>query len=127
MPSDIVKRREVINFARKFDLFSEQWQPKVVAELNDYQFKIVRITGDFVWHDHPETDEAFIVLDGELRIDFRDRSVVLGPGEMFVVPKGTEHKPFAAKEVKMLLIEPRGTLNTGHEGGERTAENDVGI
>ena len=127
MPSDITKRREVINFARKFDLFSEQWQPKVVAELNDYQFKVVRITGDFVWHDHPETDEAFIVLDGELRIDFRDRSVVLGPGEMVVVPKGTEHKPFAEKEVKMLLIEPRGTLNTGHEGGERTAENDVWI
>jgi len=118
---------EVINFARKFDLFSEQWQPKVVAELNDYQFKIARIEGDFVWHDHPETDEAFIVLEGELRIDFRDRSVVLGPGEMFVVPKGTEHKPFAAKEVRMLLIEPRGTLNTGHEGGERTADNDVWI
>jgi mannose-6-phosphate isomerase-like protein (cupin superfamily) len=127
MPSNITTRREVINFARKFDLFSEQWQPKVVAELNDYQFKVVRITGDFVWHDHPETDEAFIVLDGELRIDFRDRSAVLRPGEMFVVPKGTEHKPFAEKEVKMLLIEPRGTLNTGHEGGERTAENDVWI
>jgi mannose-6-phosphate isomerase-like protein (cupin superfamily) len=127
MPSDITKRREVINFARKFDLFSEQWQPKVVAELNDYQFKVVRLEGDFVWHEHPETDEAFIVLDGELRIDFRDRSVVLGPGEMVVVPKGTEHKPFAENEVKMLLIEPRGTLNTGHEGGERTAENDVWI
>jgi mannose-6-phosphate isomerase-like protein (cupin superfamily) len=127
MLSDIAKRRKVINFARKFDLFSEQWQPKVVAELNDYQFKVVRITGDFVWHDHPETDEAFIVLDGKLRIDFRDRSVVLGPGEMFVVPKGTEHKPFAENEVKMLLIEPRGTLNTGLEGGERTAENDVWI
>jgi mannose-6-phosphate isomerase-like protein (cupin superfamily) len=127
MSSAAVKPNEVINFARKFDLFSEQWQPKVVAALNDYQFKIVKIEGDFVWHDHPETDEAFIVLDGELRIDFRDRSVVLGPGEMFVVPKGTEHKPFAEKEVKMLLIEPRGTLNTGHEGGERTAENDVWI
>jgi mannose-6-phosphate isomerase-like protein (cupin superfamily) len=127
MPSDAGKRHEVINFARKFDLLSEQWTPRVVAELNDYQFKVVRITGDFVWHDHPETDEAFIVLDGELRIDFRDRSVVLRPGEMFVVPKGTEHKPFAENEVKMLLIEPRGTLNTGHEGGERTAENDVWI
>jgi len=127
MPSDIAKRREVINFASKFALLSEQWQPRVVAELNDYQFKVVRLEGDFVWHDHPETDEAFIVLDGELRIDFRDRSVVLGPGEMFVVPKGTEHKPFAEKEVRMLLIEPRGTLNTGHEGGERTAENDVWI
>ena len=127
MPSAIANRRDVINFAHKLSLFSEQWQPKVIAELNDYQFKIVRITGDFVWHDHPETDEAFIVLDGELRIDLRDRSVVLGPGEMFVVPKGTEHKPFARKEVKMLLIEPRGTLNTGHEGGERTAENDIWI
>ena len=127
MPSDAVKRHEVINFAKKFDLLSEQWTPRVIAELNDYQFKVVRLEGDFVWHDHPETDEAFIVLDGELRIDFRDRSVVLGPGEMVVVPKGTEHKPFAEKEVKMLLIEPRGTLNTGHEGGERTAENDVWI
>jgi len=127
MPSDAVKRHEVINFAKKFDLLSEQWTPRVIAELNDYQFKVVRLEGDFVWHDHPETDEAFIVLDGELRIDFRDRFVVLGPGEMFVVPKGTEHKPFAENEVKMLLIEPRGTLNTGHEGGERTAENDVWI
>jgi mannose-6-phosphate isomerase-like protein (cupin superfamily) len=127
MPSDAVKRHEVINFAKKFDLLSEQWTPRVIAELNDYQFKVVRLEGDFVWHDHPETDEAFIVLDGELRIDFRDRSVVLGLGEMFVVPKGTEHKPFAEKEVKMLLIEPRGTLNTGHEGGERTAENDVWV
>jgi mannose-6-phosphate isomerase-like protein (cupin superfamily) len=127
MPSESVKRHEVINFAKKFDLLAEQWAPRVVAELNDYQFKVVRIEGDFVWHDHPETDEAFIVIDGELRIDLRDRSVVLGPGEMFVVPKGTEHKPFARSEVKMLLIEPRGTLNTGHAGGERTAENDVWI
>ncbi|MBL6651807.1 MAG: cupin domain-containing protein [Reyranella sp.] len=127
MPSQTAKRPEAINFARKFDLFSEQWQPKVVAELNDYQFKIVRIEGDFLWHDHPETDEAFLVLDGELRIDFRDRSITLGPGEMVVVPKGVEHKPFAAKEVRMLLIEPRGTLNTGREGGERTAQNDVWI
>ena len=89
MPADAVKRREVVNLARKFDLLSEQWTPRVIAELNDYQFKVVRIEGDFIWHDHPETDEAFIVLDGELRIDFRDRSVVLGPGEMFVVPKGS--------------------------------------
>jgi mannose-6-phosphate isomerase-like protein (cupin superfamily) len=127
MASDSVRRDEVINLNRKFDLLSEKWSPRVVAELNDYQFKVVRIEGDFIWHDHSETDEAFIVLDGELRIDFRDRSVVLGPGEMFVVPKGTEHKPYAEKEVKMLLIEPRGTLNTGRAGGERTAENDVWI
>ena len=121
------KPYRAINFAEKLGLFSDQWQPRVVAELNDYQFKIVRIEGDFVWHDHPETDEAFIVLDGRLRIDFRDGAVRLGPGEMFVVPKGVEHKPCAETEVKMLLIEPRGTLNTGHEGGERTARNDVWI
>jgi mannose-6-phosphate isomerase-like protein (cupin superfamily) len=127
MPSHSVKRDEVINFNKKLGLLSEQWSPRVVAELNDYQFKVVRIEGDFIWHDHPETDEAFIVIEGKLRIDFRDRFVVLGPGEMFVVPKGTEHKPYAEKEVKMLLIEPRGTLNTGREGGERTADNDVWI
>ncbi|MCA1366728.1 cupin domain-containing protein [Bradyrhizobium sp. BRP14] len=116
-----------INFAQKLAQFSDQWQPRVIAELNDYQFKIVRIEGDFIWHDHPETDEAFIVLEGSLRIDFRDGSVTLGPGEMYVVPKGVEHKPYAAGEVKMLLIEPRGTLNTGHAGGERTARNDIWI
>ncbi|HEV7304698.1 cupin domain-containing protein [Ensifer sp.] len=116
--------RKPINFAEKLTLFSDQWQPRVIAELNDYQFKIVRIEGDFIWHDHQDTDEAFIVLEGTLRIDFRDGAVTLGPGEMYVVPKGVEHKPYAEREVKMLLIEPRGTLNTGHEGGTRTAEND---
>jgi mannose-6-phosphate isomerase-like protein (cupin superfamily) len=116
-----------INFAEKLSLFSEQWQPKVIAELNDMQFKIVRIEGDFLWHDHPDTDEAFIVLDGELRIDFRDGWITVRPGEMAVVPKGVEHKPFAENEVRMLLIEPRGTLNTGQAGGERTAQNDVWI
>jgi len=108
-------------------MFAEQWTPKVVAEMNDYQFKIVKIEGDFVWHDHEDTDETFIVLDGDLRIDFRDGSVNVGRGEMFVVPKGIEHKPFAEKEVRLLLIEPRGVLNTGDQGGDRTAENDVWI
>ncbi len=116
-----------INFEEKFSLFKEQWEPKVVAEMNDYQFKIVRLEGDFVWHDHQDTDETFIVLEGNLRIDFRDGAVTIGPGEMFVVSKGVEHKPFADKEVKLMLIEPRGVLNTGHEGGERTATNDVWI
>ena len=118
------KTHKPINFAEKLSLFSDQWQPRVIVELNDYQFKIVRIEGDFIWHDHKDTDEAFIVLEGMLRIDFRDGSVTLGAGEMYVVPKGVEHKPYAEREVKMLLIEPRGTLNTGHEGGERAAEND---
>lgn len=116
-----------INFAQKLALFREQWQPKVIAELNDYQFKVVRLEGDFIWHEHRDTDEAFIVLEGELRIDFRDGAVKLRSGEMYVVPKGVEHKPFAAREVKLLLIEPRGVLNTGEQGGERTAQNDVWV
>jgi mannose-6-phosphate isomerase-like protein (cupin superfamily) len=116
-----------ISLAAKFARFTEQWQPKVIAELNDLQFKIARIQGDFIWHSHPETDEAFIVIDGTLRIDFRDGAVTVGPGEMVVVPKGVEHKPSAEHEVRMMLIEPRGTVNTGHEGGDRTAQNDVWI
>src|SRR3984885_3962265 len=113
-----------INFRDNLGLVPEQCQPKVVAEMNDYQFKIVKLQGDFVWHDHQDTDETFIVLEGTLRIDFRDGAVHIAAGEMFVVPKGVEHKPYAEAEVKLLLIEPRGVLNTGHEGGERTAEND---
>jgi mannose-6-phosphate isomerase-like protein (cupin superfamily) len=116
-----------ISFAQKFGLFDEQWKPKVVAEMNEYQFKVVKLKGDFVWHDHKDTDETFIVIDGDLRIDFRDGAVHVSSGEMFVVPKGVEHKPYAENEVKLLLIEPRGVVNTGHEGGERTAENDVWI
>ena len=116
-----------INLKQKLGLFSEQWQPKVVAEMNDYQFKVVKLQGDFIWHDHKDTDETFIVVEGKLRIDFRDGCVHICAGEMFVVPKGVEHKPCAEQEVKLLLIEPRGVLNTGHEGGERTALNDVWI
>lgn len=118
---------KALNFKEKFSLFDERWSPKVIAEMNDYQFKIVKIEGDFVWHDHTETDETFIVLAGNLRIDFRDGAVNVREGEMYVVPKGVEHKPFADGEVKLLLIEPRGTLNTGGEAGGRTAENDVWI
>jgi len=116
-----------INFDHKFNLFTEQWQPKVIAEMNDYQFKIVKLHGDFIWHNHKDTDETFIVMDGVLRIDFRDGSVQVSAGEMFVVPKGVEHKPYAEHEVKLLLIEPRGVLNTGQEGSERTAPNNVWI
>jgi mannose-6-phosphate isomerase-like protein (cupin superfamily) len=117
-----------INFAQKFSLFTERWQPKVIAELNDYQFKISRLQGDFVWHNHPNTDEAFLVIDGTLRIDFRDGSVTLNPGEMFVVPKGVEHKPFAEREVKLLIIEPHGVRNTGEtKTSPLTAPNDVWV
>ena len=117
-----------INFANKFSLFSEQWSQKVIAEMNDYQFKIARLQGDSIWHAHAATDETFIVLEGQLRIDFRDGHVLVSQGEMVVVPKGVEHKPSAEAEVKLLLIEPRGVLNTGEEEiSERTAANDVWI
>lgn len=116
-----------INLEQKFGLLDERWQPRVIAEMNDYQIKVVRLQGDFIWHDHPETDETFIVIEGDLRIDFRDGAVRVSTGEMFVVPRGVQHKPFAEHQVKVLLIEPRGILNTGHEGGERTARNDVWI
>jgi len=116
-----------ISIGQKIKLLQDQWSPRVIAEMNDYQFKVVKLEGDFVWHDHPETDETFLVINGELRIDFRDGSVTVGPGELYIVPKGVEHKPYAAKEVKLMLIEPRGVLNTGHAGGERTAQNDLWI
>jgi len=118
---------EAINLERKFGLFNEQWQPKVIAEMNDYQFKLSKLEGEFIWHNHPETDETFLVIEGHLRIDFRDGAVHLGRGEMFVVPKGVEHRPFADREVKLMIIEPRGVVNTGHEGGELTAKTDVWI
>jgi mannose-6-phosphate isomerase-like protein (cupin superfamily) len=118
---------QAINLQQKFSLFAEQWKPKVIAEMNDYQFKIAKLQGEFIWHDHKDTDETFLVIDGELRIDFRDGSVRIGPGEIFVVPKGVEHKPCAEHEVKLMLIEPRGVKNTGGQGGERTAPNDVWI
>jgi mannose-6-phosphate isomerase-like protein (cupin superfamily) len=118
---------EAINFEKKFELFDELWRPKVIAEMNDYQFKVVRLHGGFIWHDHKTTDETFIVLEGVLTIYFRDGAINVSAGEMFVVPKGVEHRPSAENEVKLLLIEPRGVLNTGHAGGERTAENDVWI
>ena len=119
---------QAINFENKLSLFDEQWTPKVIAEMNDYQFKVVKIEGDFIWHSHQDTDETFIVLDGNLRIDFRDGFVKLSNGEMFVVPQGVEHKPYAQHEVKLLLIEPRGLSNTGdEEANERTAENDIWV
>ena len=116
-----------INFQQKLGLFSEQWTPKVIAEMNDYQFKIVKLQGDFIWHEHKDTDETFIVIEGSLRIDFREGEVHIAAGEMYVVPKGVEHKPYAEHEVRLLLIEPRGVLNTGDKVGARTAKNDVWI
>ena len=118
---------EAINFDTKFDRFDDHWAPRVIAEMNDYQFKLVRVAGDFVWHAHADTDETFIVLDGELTIEFRDGEVSLGAGEMYVVPRGVEHRPRAARETRLLLIEPKGVANTGDAGGAMTADNDVWI
>lgn len=116
-----------INFEEKLAKFSEHWSPKIVAQMNDYHFKLVKFQGEFVWHNHDSTDEVFIVLDGQMAIDFRDGRVDLKTGEMFVVPKGVEHKPLAEDECKILLVEPAGTINTGDAGGELTAEDDVWI
>ena len=116
-----------INIEEKFAKFSEPYSPRVIAEMNDYQFKLVRTQGEFVWHDHPDTDEVFIVIEGELDILFRDGKVTLKTGEIFVIPRGVEHKPVAQGECKVMLIEPRGVVNTGDAGGELTAENDVWV
>jgi len=117
-----------INFKNKFSLFQDKWKPKVIAELNDYQFKIAKLEGDFIWHAHSDTDEAFIVISGELRIDFRDGAVTISEGELFVVPKGMEHKPYAKNEVHLMMIEPVGVNNTGDQiESENTAENDIWI
>ncbi len=118
---------KAINFNEKLTKFSEHWSPKIIAKMNDYQFKLVKIEGDFVWHDHQDTDEVFIVLTGEMFIEFRDGRVRLSSGEMFVVPKGVEHKPHAENECRILLIEPGGVVNTGETVGDLTAENDVWI
>ncbi|MDE0898690.1 MAG: cupin domain-containing protein [Longimicrobiales bacterium] len=123
----IEEEHDAINLSGKFDLFADQWQPRVIAEMNDYQFKIARVQGDFIWHDHPDTDEAFFVLEGTLRIDLPDGFVNVSAGELYVVPKGVKHKPYAELEVKIMLIEPRGVVNTGEEGGRRTAKSDLWI
>ena len=114
-----------VNFEEKLSKFSEQWTPKVIAEMNDYQFKLVKIEGEFVWHEHPDTDEAFIVIEGSMRIDFEDgTSVDLERGEMYVVPRGVRHKPCAETECKVMLVEPKGVVNTGDTDSELTAPND---
>lgn len=116
-----------INVREKLSKFSEHWSPKVICEMNDYQFKLVKVEGDFVWHDHKETDEVFFVLEGEMTIAFRDGDVKLSKGEMYVVPKGVEHKPYAEKECHIMLIEPRGVVNTGNAQNELTAENNLWV
>ena len=113
-----------IDIAEKLSSFTDHWSPKVVARLNDYEIKVVKVQGEFVWHTHDDTDELFLVLDGELTIQLRDGNVALRQGQLFVVPRGVEHCPIAAGEVHAILIEPVGVLNTGGAGGPLTATYD---
>ena len=116
-----------INFQEKFAKFSEHWTPKVIAEMNDYQFKLAKVKGEFVWHNHSHTDEVFIVIEGILKIEFAEQTIELNAGEMYVVPKGVQHKPYSDEECKILLVEPKGVVNTGQASGDLTAQNDVWI
>jgi mannose-6-phosphate isomerase-like protein (cupin superfamily) len=116
-----------MNLQEKLSIISEQWAPKIIAQMNDYHFKLVKVHGEFIWHEHPETDEVFLVLSGQLVIQFRDGSVTLNEGEMFVVPKGVEHKPVAQEECHIMLVEPANTVNTGNVVDEKTAPNTVWI
>lgn len=116
-----------INLGEKYGKFSDHWAPRIVAEMNDYQFKLAKIRGEFIWHSHADTDEVFIVLEGSMKIELPDGEVSLQAGEMFVVPKGVEHRPSANEECRIMLVEPRGVVNTGESGGELTAGNDVWI
>ena len=109
-----------INLSEKLAKFSEHWSPKIIAQMNDYHFKLVKFQGEFVWHRHSDTDELFWVIDGEMRIDFRDGHVTLQSDELCVVPQGIEHKPFAEQECRILMLEPAGTINTGDSEGDMT-------
>ena len=122
-----MSERSPISLRDKFAQFTDQWSPKVIAEMNDVQFKLARLQGAFVWHQHDDTDEAFFVVDGSLRILFRDGEITLKPGSLYVVPKGVEHCPVADEEALVMIIEPRNVVNTGDAGGDRTAPNDVWI
>ena len=116
-----------INLYSKFDKFGDYWSPKVIAEMNDYQFKLVKIKGEFVKHQHSDTDEVFIVIEGKMSIEFETETIEIKNGEMIVVPKGVVHKPFADEECKVMLVEPKGVLNTGDTKGDLTAPNDQWI
>ena len=113
---------EKVKLSDKLRLFDEHWQPKIVARMNDYDIRVVKAKGEFVWHKHDDTDDFFLVLEGHLTIQLRDHDVELDEGELFVVPRGVEHCPRADDEVSILLIEPAGTINTGDAGGPLTAE-----
>lgn len=117
-------RNDAVDLAEKLSMFSDQWSPKVVARMNDYEIKVVKVQGEFTWHAHEDTDELFLVIAGELTIQMQDRNVEVGPGQLFVVPRGVQHCPIADGEVHAVLIEPTGVVNTGDAGGSLTAEHD---
>ena len=116
-----------INFKSKFEKFNDLWSPKVIAEMNDYQFKLVKIKDDFVWHEHNDTDEVFIVISGVIWIEFKDETIQINAGEMIVVPKGTKHRPYATEEAQIMLVEPKGVVNTGDIESDLTALDDQWI
>ena len=120
-------KNKKINIIEKLKRFNDYWSPKVIAEMNDYQIKLAKISGEFIWHCHESTDEVFFVIDGQMTIEFRNGIVELSEGEMIVVKKGEQHKPFASEECNVLIVEPRGVVNTGDSGGKLTAENDIWI
>ena len=111
----------------KFNKFSKHWSPRVISEINDYQFKLVKIQGEFTWHDHPNTYEVFIVIEGSMEFELRGQKIYLSVEEMFVVPKGVEHKSLAEDEFKIMVVEPRGVFSTGDAGGQLTVPNDIWI
>lgn len=113
----------VINIQEKFDLFSDQWTPKKIGELNGQQILLAKVQGEFVFHKHDDEDELFMVIKGQLTLELRDRSVIINPGEFFTVPRGVEHKPVAKEETHLLLFEPLGTKHTGDVVAEITVEN----
>ena len=116
-----------INLASKYKKINEHWSPKVVAEINDYQFKLAKIKNDFIWHSHEDTDETFIVIEGKIYIEFEDETVELSEGEMLVVPKGKKHRPYADEEAKIMLIEPKGVRNTGDIVSDLTSDDNQWI
>ncbi|QBY04354.1 cupin domain-containing protein [Thalassotalea sp. HSM 43] len=122
-----MSNHKAINIKDKFSKFDDLWSPRVIAAMNDYQFKLAKVEGEFVWHSHPHTDEVFIVIEGSLCIQFRDGEVQLTAGEMFVVSKGVEHKPVAKTPCQIMLIEPKGVVNTGEVQSELTADNDIWV
>ena len=124
---NIITKSKKINIKQKFSKFSEYWSPKVLAEMNDYEFKIARIKGEFIWHNHNETDEVFIVIEGSMKILLKGETIQLSKGDLYVVPKGIDHKPVAEKECKVMLVELKGTKNTGSETHKLTAEDNQWI